>query len=234
MYRTSSADDGTSWAAVAEITSSVKRTGWGWYATGPCHGIQLKRGTNAGRLVVPCDYIEMGPGRKGYSHVIYSDDAGNTWQIGGVSPTIALNPNESTVAELNDGRLMLNMRVTNNNNLRMKSTSTDGGITWTSPVNALTLVDPVCQGSLLNTSLSTGMPLFFSNPSATTRTNMTLKMSVDNGETWSKFLSIHAGPSAYSDLVEIEANRIGILYEAGVSRPYEGIAFRNVGVSELR
>ena len=33
-----------------------KREGWGWYATGPVHGIQLQRGKHAGRLVVPCDH----------------------------------------------------------------------------------------------------------------------------------------------------------------------------------
>jgi sialidase-1 len=234
VYKTSSTDDGKTWAAVTEITSSVKRAGWGWYATGPCHGIQLQKGAAAGRLVIPCDYIEVGSGRKGYSHVIYSDDAGATWKIGGVTPTISLNPNESTVAELNDGRLLLNMRVSNNNNLRMKSISTDAGLTWSTPVNAISLVDPVCQGSLLSTKVTTGTPLFFSNPSSTSRSNMMIKMSTDGGETWAKSLTVYSGTAAYSDLVEIEANQIGILYEAGITRSYEGIAFRNVAASELR
>ena len=234
VYKTASTDDGKTWSPAAEITSSVKRAGWGWYATGPCHGIQLKQGVNAGRMIIPCDYIEVGAGRKGYSHVIYSDDAGVSWKIGGVTPAISLSPNESTVAELSNGKLMLNMRVANNNNLRMKSLSSDGGLSWTSPVPALTLVDPVCQGSLLSTTQTPQAPLIFSNPSSITRTNITMKMSTDLGETWSRFLTIYTGPSAYSDLVEVEANKIGILYEAGVARFSDGIAYRNVLISELK
>ncbi len=234
VYKTSSVDDGNTWATVTEITSDVKKPGWGWYATGPCHGIQIKQGANAGRLVIPCDYIEIGSGRKGYSHVIYSDDNGDTWKIGGISPTISLNPNESTVAELSDGKLMLNMRVSNNNNLRMKSTSSDGGLSWTTPVSALTLVDPVCQGSLLDASLNGQHTLFFSNPASTTRINMTIKMSTDNGDTWPKTFSVYTGNSGYSDLVMVDGNQVGILYECGTARYNEGIAYRNVPVTSFK
>jgi len=234
VYKTSSTDEGVTWAPVQEITSSVKNPNWGWYATGPCHGMQISGGPAAGRLVIPCDYIERGSGRKGYSHVIYSDDAGTTWKIGGISPTIALNPNESTVAELSDNRLMLNMRVSNNGNLRMKSTSSNGGLTWTTPVNAVGLVDPVCQGSLINTAPGSQHALYFSNPAATSRTNMTIKQSVDNGETWPKAYSVFKGPSGYSDLVILSADSIGILHEGGLQRYTDGIAYKNVGINQFK
>lgn len=234
VYKTSSEDDGVSWALPKEITTDVKLAAWGWYATGPCHGIQISKGTFKGRLVIPCDNIEKGSGRKGYSHVIYSDNNGETWKLGGVTPPISVNPNESTVAELADGSLMLNMRVASNDNLRMKSISTDGGMSWSVPVSAIGLVDPVCQGSLISGTINNQHTLFFSNPSSITRTNMTIKMSTDNGATWPKAYSVFTGLSAYSDLVMIENNEIGILYEAGVSRFSDGIAFRNVNVSEVK
>jgi len=234
VYKTSSVDDGVSWASPQEITTDVKLAAWGWYATGPCHGIQISKGTFKGRLVIPCDNIEKGAGRKGYSHVIYSDNNGETWKLGGVTPLIAVNPNESTVAELADGSLMLNMRVSGNDNLRMKSISTDGGITWSVPVDALGLVDPVCQGSIISTTVGAQHTLLFSNPSSITRTNMTIKMSTDNGVSWPKAYSVFTGMSAYSDLVMIENNEVGILYEAGTARFSDGIAFRNVNVSEIK
>lgn len=234
VYKTNSTDDGNTWAPVVEITSSVKRTGWGWYATGPCHGMQIKQGTHAGRLVIPCDYIEVGAGRKGYSHVIYSDDNGDSWQIGGVTPIVSVNPNESTVAELSNGDLMLNMRVANNNNLRMKSTSSDGGISWTTPAPALTLVDPVCQGSLIDTKVNGQHTLFFSNPASTTRINMTIKMSTDNGQTWPKTFPVYTGPSGYSDLAIVDETQVGILYECGSNRYFDGIAYRNVPVTSFK
>jgi sialidase-1 len=234
VYKTASVDDGVTWEAPQEITSSVKAANWGWYATGPCHGIQISKGAYKGRLVIPCDNIERGGGRKGYSHVIYSDDNGQNWKLGGVTPTVAVNPNESTVAELADGSLMLNMRVASNDNLRMKSISTDGGLTWTTPTSAVGLVDPVCQGSLISSLINGQHTLFFSNPSSITRTNMTIKMSTDNGATWPKAYSVFTGMSAYSDLVMIEPNEVGILYEAGNSRFSDGIAFRNVNANEFK
>src|SRR5690606_9994976 len=40
-YYTSSSGGGKTWSTPVEITSSVKKAHWAWYATGPVHGIQL-------------------------------------------------------------------------------------------------------------------------------------------------------------------------------------------------
>ncbi|MFA5735250.1 MAG: sialidase family protein, partial [Proteiniphilum sp.] len=85
VYHSYSDDDGLTWSTPREITSMAKESSWGWYATGPCHGIILTREPYRGRIVIPCDYIEVGAGRRQYSHVIYSDDKGITWRIGGKS-----------------------------------------------------------------------------------------------------------------------------------------------------
>jgi len=68
-----------SWSAPVEITAQVKKPEWTWYATGPGNGIQLK----SGRLVIPCDHNTTDNRR--FSHVIYSDDAGATWKLGGIA-----------------------------------------------------------------------------------------------------------------------------------------------------
>ncbi|MGV3502814.1 MAG: sialidase family protein [Adhaeribacter sp.] len=230
VYLTTSDDHGRTWAPAKEITASTKQPGWGWYATGPCHGLQVSQGPHAGRLVIPCDYIEVGPGRKGYSHVVYSDDGGQTWKIGGISPEAGTN--ESTVAELSDGRLMLNMR--NNSPTRKVSTSTDGGQTWGNVRQDYALLEPVCQGSLLSHKVGSAHTLFFSNPSSSTRTNMTVKMSVNDGQSWAKSYKVHAGPSAYSDLVMVEDDKIGVFYEGGATGPYQGIAFEIIPVANFR
>ena len=90
------------WSPKVEITESVKKPDWTWYATGPVNGIQLK----SGRLVIPCDHAVSGSDSI-YSHVIYSDDHGETWKLGG---TVDKDTDESTVVELADGSLMINMR----------------------------------------------------------------------------------------------------------------------------
>jgi sialidase-1 len=230
VFATASQDDGLTWDKPREITSSVKRPGWGWYATGPCHGLQISQGAYAGRLVIPCDYIEVGAGGRGYSHVIYSDDGGETWQIGGVSPRDKAN--ESTVAELSDGRLMLNMR--SSTSIRQVATSTDGGKTWQDMRPDYALVEPVCQGSLLNHRINNVHTLLFSNPASSTRDNMTIKMSTNDGKNWQKSYKVHAGPSAYSDLAMVAEDKVGILYEGGVANPYQGIAFKIIPVADFR
>jgi sialidase-1 len=77
-------DNGQTWSKPTEITKDVKKPAWTWYATGPGIGIQIKRGPHAGRLVIPCDHVtpDTKPAQ-GNSHVIYSDDHGKTWKIGG-------------------------------------------------------------------------------------------------------------------------------------------------------
>lgn len=224
VFITQSEDNGNSWSKPREITSTTKKENWTWYATGPVHGIQLtKNKEHKGRLIIPCDHIEAET-KHYYSHIIYSDDKGETWRLGGSTPQHQVN--ECAIAELSNGELMLNMRNYDRENKNRKiSISKDGGITWSDISNDPTLIEPICQGSLLNH----GKELFFSNPaSKDSRKMMTLRMSKDDGKTWSKNWLIHQGPSAYSDIVSLGKNQIGILYEGGVESPYEGIAFEVV------
>ena len=235
VYVTSSTDDGLKWETPKEITATVKLSNWGWYATGPCHGIQLSKGTYKNRLVIPCDYIEVGGSKRGNSHIIYSDDAGASWKLGGVVPVDpALNPNESTVTELSDGKLMLNMRVGGSLNQRVYSISKDGGLTWSALTQAPELVDPVCQGSLTSSTVDNGYAVFFSNAANTKRTNMTIKMSMNDGTNWTKKKVVFTGPSGYSDLQMLSSDQTSILYEAGVGAYTDGIAFKTVSVSDLK
>jgi sialidase-1 len=235
VFVTSSSDDGVKWETPKEITSYVKLPNWGWYATGPCHGIQISKGTYKDRLVIPCDYIEVGANRRGNSHVIYSDDAGASWKLGGVVPVdAALNPNESTVTELSDGNLMLNMRVGSNQNKRIYSTSDDGGITWSPLVQAPELTDPVCQGSLTSSAIENGFAVFFSNAASISRKNMTIKMSTDSGLSWPKKKLVFSGPSGYSDLIMLANDKTALLFEGGVGAYTDGIAFKVVPVADIK
>ncbi len=127
-----STDDGATWSAPVNICSAVRKPHWRWYGTGPCNGIQLR----SGRLVIPTCYSAWVE-KKGkayaeyYPNVIYSDDHGKTWRTGG---TAGDNAGESTVAELSDGSLMINVR--NHPRLtggRGVAVSTAGGLPWSEP-----------------------------------------------------------------------------------------------------
>ena len=229
-----SEDDGKTWSAPTDITTSTKDASWGWYATGPGVGIQLRRGPHRGRLMIPCDHSFPGTrqpaeGRavEDGSHVIYSDDHGQTWKLGG---TARPQVNESQVVELADGEggLLLNMRTTSKANRRAQSLSRDGGQTWTAPEYHAQLVEPRCQASLLRYDWPNGTEagrILFSNPAGTGRTNLTVRVSRDDGKTWPLARTLYEGPSAYSCLAVLPDKSIGCLYECGRTNAYEKITF---------
>ena len=103
-FVTSTTDEGLHWETPKEITKSVKRPYWRWFALGPVHGIQLQKGDNKGRLVVPLA-ISIAKGSAAYCMaLIYSDDFGKSWKEGAVDEDItdAVRANETAIVnELN-------------------------------------------------------------------------------------------------------------------------------------
>jgi sialidase-1 len=222
-------EDGTQWTTPQEITRNVKKNHWTWYATGPCHGIQLQHGKHRGRLLIPCDHI-VSQTKAYYSHVIYSDDHGQSWKLGGSTPQDQVN--ECCVAELADGRLLLNMRNYDRSQKNRKiSFSDDGGLSWGVLLSDPVLIEPICQASMLMVPEPDKQKqiLLFLNPAhRDKRVNLTLRFSEDEGLSWTGSEVLHKGPAAYSDLTLLPNGNLGCLYEAGKESPYEGIVFREV------
>ncbi|MGW2515825.1 sialidase family protein [Streptomyces sp. NPDC001617] len=243
-----SRDDGRHFSAPRDITAQVKRPDWRWYATGPGHAVAVTRGPHAGRLVVPADYSaappagssDTGQEAKYYgAHAIYSDDGGETWHIGFVDDSHDghANANESTAAELPDGRLYFSARDQNGTSLgnRLDAYSSDGGRTLDRPYAVQPTLDdvPVVEGSVLQLR-GPGRPLLFSGPSVpTARQSMAIWRSTDAGATFTKALTLSQQKAAYSDLVQVGWNTVGILYETGVSGTYDTIEFRRLPIDEL-
>lgn len=218
-----SVDDGRSWTEPIEITATTKQPNWTWYATGPGAGIQL----HSGRLVIPCDHIEAGS-KKYYSHVIYSDDGGVSWALGGSTPKDQVN--ECEVVELEDGRLLLNMRNYDRiQKTRVFAHSDDGGLNWSALAHDEALIEPICQASIRRyTTVADGGKnrILFANPaSSEVRENMTVRLSYDEGQTWPQSRSLHRGPSAYSCLAALPDRSIACFYERGAARAYERLTF---------
>jgi sialidase-1 len=224
----SSEDEGQTWSPPRDITASVKEPGWGWFATGPGHGIQLSRGPHRGRLVIPCDcgFTPQLKNETQHSLVIYSDDHGATWQHG--TPTEEAM-DECQVAERDDGTLLLSMRNYRGRNLRALATSGDGGGTWTSPLHHPEVNCPTCQAGLLGVQSDSARILIHCGPAGPSRTNLGLRISRDGGAHWSSSRLLQPGPAAYSDLCELPGESLGILLETGEKNAYERLDFVRVG-----
>lgn len=229
VFVMSSDDDGVTWSKPREITGDVKKPGWTWYATGPGVGIQLQRGPHAGRLVIPANHAVKGGADGGFSHVIYSDDHGKSWQLGGDAPA---GGNESQVVELSDGTVMLNMRNARTKNKddqpreRAVALSTDGGETFGPMTRDAALIEPLCQGSIVRYTWpgdgASKSRILFANPaSREERVNMTVRISYDEGKTWPVSNLIHKGWSCYSSITPLPDGKIALLYEAGDRARYD-------------
>ena len=212
-------DDGVTWSEKRDVTAMFKKAEWNAGSPGPGRGMQMRNG----RLIVPKYLVKNGYSA---SHLVFSDDHGETWTIGEEAHSNGIT-NESQVAELSDGSLLLNMRGTEGNQRRI-SRSTDGGKTWSDATEDPALIEPRCQASLSNfTDIHDHDKdrILFANPAALERRNMTVRLSYDGGHTWPVAKQVHAGPSAYSCLTVLPDMTAGLLYERGDESTYEKITF---------
>lgn len=222
-------DDGRTFPKVREITpvfnAFTPRYAWRVIATGPGHGI---RHSKTNRLIVP---VWLSTGEGGHGHrpscvaTIYSDDEGKTWQAGDIvvdHPKLT-NPSETAIAELSDGRVMLNIRHEGDGKtpttFRAVVIGPDGATGWGEPRLDHALPDPVCMASLLG--VDGGAQLLFVNPAngkSRERKNLTLRISRDNGQTWPDARVIEPGTSGYSDIAVTRNGRtVFCFYERGVA-----------------
>lgn len=207
---TYSDDNGKRWSEPINITSQVKDLKWFITLQGPGRGITMKDGT----LVFAFQYVDTD--RLPYSTIIYSKDGGKSWKAGN---GIISNTTEAQVVELSDGVLMINARD-NRGGSRRVMTTTDMGQSWIEhPSSRSALREPVCMASLLKTTYQGKEILLFSNPDTLkSRSRMTIKVSTDNGLTWSKGILLDEEPGwGYSCLTHVDDESVGILYEGSRS-----------------
>jgi len=230
VWSTFSADDGVTWSAPREITSQVKKPGWTWYATGPGHAIQLQDG----RLLIPCNHVDQARAdaqtplaqfchAHGHSHVIYSDDHGASWEIGGITQP---GTNESLLVETADGRLYFNCRNYLPGKGRAVAWSCDQGVSFSPFTWDDALVGPCCQASAARFPAAgagnAGLVLF-ANPASMARKRLVIRASADECLTWNQGQVLNAGRSAYSDLSLAADGNMACLYECGVNSAYEAL-----------
>ena len=206
-----SKDHGQTWSAPIDITEQITPKSWKndfkFITSG--RGIQTKSGYLLHTLV----NLQKG------LHLFGSKDHGKSWFL---IETPIQPGDESKIVELDDGAWMINSRV-NKAGVRYVHISQDEGQSWTSKPDS-TLVDPACNASILRYPKQNGQSiLLFSNANAKNqRSNLTIRASLDDGQTWTKSKTLYEGSSAYSSISILQNGEIGLLFEKD---NYSEIAF---------
>jgi sialidase-1 len=206
-------DDGATWSEPVDLTPQLKNASW--QAIFAASGTDIQ--TSTGRFLVPLVVRDA----KGVIHSLnaYSDDHGKSWKTGEL---LDAGTDESHNVELKDGVILQNMRSGRN---RAIARSHDGGATFGPVTQDADLIDPVCNAGIARYRSGPVDALVFTNAASARRENLTVKLSYDGGETWPVARTLHAGPAAYSTVIQLRDGSIGVLYERGDRSEVEKITF---------
>lgn len=210
------------------------------------HGMTLKHGKHAGRLIRPTRYYGESPDvpywDQHYTNAMYSDDGGKTWQAS--EPFPFYGTGEATIEELSDGTLYYNSRrhkTTDGLSPRWRyiAYSQDGGHTWSNGSKSDVLPDGNqhsdygLMAGLVRLPVEGHDILIFSNIDVpqkdddddldfnarwTERVRGTVWASFDGGKTWPVKRLVDEGSFAYSSLA---AGKTGTPSEGWIYLLYE-------------
>jgi sialidase-1 len=244
VWLTSSTDDGASWSPAVDMSDTLKpRTlangrSWNWDAVGPGVGIQTTV-DHPGRLVIPAQH-----------RTIYSDDHGATWKVDLLRTTDGKameQTGEATVLELANGALYRNDRPTTpvweDTKRRMVATGRIGG-GFTPFAAAGCLLDPKNEASTMRYNADAPARLAFVNSASTvTRTKMRIRMSEDEGRTWSYSRPFSDAPlpgesatyreGGYSSIVKTADYHVGALIEVNENTSSSGTSHRSIAFRKV-
>ena len=233
LWMSYSDDDGKTWSAPQDITPMVKADWMKFLGVGPGVGITLQNGPHKGRIVVPVYTTNRTNHLNGSqsSRIIYSDDHGKTWHMGGGvndnrtlhDGTVVDSSNmnnyyaqntEASVVQLNNGQLKLFMRGLTGD--LQVATSNDGGITWNNYVARYDVPDVYVQMAATHTVQDGKEYILLANANGPGRKNGYIRVArvEEDGElTWLHHHLIQEGEYAYNSLQQIGPKEFGLLYE---------------------
>ena len=213
-------DDGKTWSKAIELQKTSRKDKGIIQSGSPANGLQLKYGKHKGRIIFPLFLCKKLDSKKRtiLNAVLYSDDEGRNWKLSKyVSTKETGDCNECLILETDEGHVVMNARA-GRNTRRAIARSTDGGVSWLPFKFSNDLINRPCNTGLLKFSSANegdekNLTFFSYNNSTKRRANGYLAMSPDDGRTWPVKISIVPGFFGYSQLVKIDSDNIGVIYE---------------------
>ena len=202
-----SIDNGLTWSTAIDITTQARDyDNWRCSVFGPGGGIV----DSNGRILIPTYMHTTDTISSPYA--LYSDNHGVTWQRGALLATVSANENQ--FVELSDGSILMDARPYPAPN-RWLSTSSDGGETW-APPSAGQVVPNVMASIARYTLESAGDDcnrILWTAPKGPARSNLVVRVSYDEGQTFVNEHLIASGPAAYSHVAILQDQSIGVFWE---------------------
>ncbi|HVR86668.1 MAG TPA: sialidase family protein, partial [Planctomycetota bacterium] len=215
-----SREDGRNWS---ESVSCV--TEGGYYVMSNHRAVLLK----SGRILLPlARHARGGANRtpRGTFLCSYSDNGGRTWKHSAElegPPASRSGLQEPAVIELKDGSLMMLARTDQGSQFR--STSKDGGATW-SPAEASNILSPPSPASIARIPSTGDLILVWNDHEnvdeahRSKRTPFCVAISRDEGKTWEKKKTLDDDPDGWFCYTAIEfvGDRVLLAHCAGDSK----------------
>lgn len=217
-------DDGLTWRHERIVVRPSASGAVRMNTHGCSPGLTLRVGPHAGRLILPC-HADYGKAR---ATVVYSDDDGATWTIGGRTLDDAEEP---VAVETSAGALVMSCRT--DRTAQTSVISRDGGLTFQQRAAAhLADTEGGCHASMCRYSHEPGdrsRILLFGNPvcdavvenrigscvDETVRRRFTVRVSYDEGKTWPVARVLWNKEAGYSAMAVLPDGAIVVLFERG-------------------
>jgi sialidase-1 len=223
-----STDEGKTWSSPEPILTDIK----GITVFGGGNGIQLKKGKNKGRLLVP-----GGVGPNGANQGVFiSDDHGTSWNF---VPREKMKGNtEATCCEANDGKIIFSWRKQKSAFGPTISFSNDGGMTISESKETLPDVWAGCNNSLLSINSGDESAILYVGPLGpdnavkyeleqqatnvksgtadfytTARSNGGAFISKDKGKSWHGTCIAKGWSFGYNVCVQFPDGDLGVIFE---------------------